>query len=128
MISTAYYGLLRNGEMTESDHVIKAKDVYIGTNKNKILLVLFSSKTHTKGMKPQTIKITEVSESEGKENCPFSILREYFAARPEYRTDVEQFFVFSDRSPIGPQQFREFLADLIKFNHLNPSRYQVHDL
>ena len=49
LFSTAYYGLLRIGEVTYSQHVLLAKDVHVGTNKNKMLLVLHTSKTHGKG-------------------------------------------------------------------------------
>ena len=44
----AYYGLLRVGEITDSQHVIKAKNVLVGKNKDKLLIVLYSSKTHSK--------------------------------------------------------------------------------
>ena len=49
----AYYGLMRIGELTQSEHTVKAKDVHIGSNKNKILLVLYSSKMHGKESPPQ---------------------------------------------------------------------------
>ena len=57
MFSTAYFGLFRIGEITQSPHVLKAIDVHTGVNK-KMMFVLHSSKTHNKGMKPQIIKIT----------------------------------------------------------------------
>ena len=57
MIMTAYFGLFCIGEITDSDHVIKAKDVHVGVNKDKLLFVLRSSKTHGKGIKPQQIRI-----------------------------------------------------------------------
>ena len=62
MMLLGYYGLLRIGEMTASSHVIKAKNVHISVNKNKLLLVLYSSKTHGKADRPQKIKI-EANES-----------------------------------------------------------------
>ena len=52
-----YYGLLRVGELTSSLHTIKAWDIHMGKNKNKILLILYSSKTHGKESRPQKIKI-----------------------------------------------------------------------
>ena len=58
IFALCYYGLMRVGEVTKSQHVLKAKDVHIAQNKDKILLVLYSSKTHTKGSRPQKIKIT----------------------------------------------------------------------
>ena len=46
LFSTAYFGLFRVGELTASEHVVKAVNVRIGQNKNKILFILDSSKTH----------------------------------------------------------------------------------
>ena len=40
MISTAYFGLFRVGEITRSKHSVKACDVHIGSNKRKLLFVL----------------------------------------------------------------------------------------
>ena len=52
-----YYGLLRIGEMTKGNHPVKAKDVHAAKNKRKILVVLFTSKTHGLNTKPQQIHI-----------------------------------------------------------------------
>ena len=49
MLSSAYFGLLRIGEITCSPHAILAQNVHMGINKNKVLFVLNTSKTHTKG-------------------------------------------------------------------------------
>ena len=37
-----YYGLMRVGEVTMSPHVLKAKNVHMATNKDKLLLVLYT--------------------------------------------------------------------------------------
>ena len=58
LFALSYYGMMRVSEVTLSDHVVKAKDVHSALNKDKLLLMLYSSKTHTKGMRPQKIKIT----------------------------------------------------------------------
>ena len=47
LFSTAYFGLFRIGEITQSPHVIKACDVHLAKNKKKVMFVLRSSKTHT---------------------------------------------------------------------------------
>ena len=80
ILCAAYYGLLRIG-------VIKAKDVHISTNKNKVLFVLHSSKTHAKFARPQTMKITQSTQSTRSDarysprlNCPFQILKDYLQA------------------------------------------------
>ena len=67
---TTYFGLFRIGEVTESLHVVLAQNVHVGTNKNKLLFVLHISKTHNKGSKPQTIKISNETSS-NKFCCPF---------------------------------------------------------
>ena len=59
LLSLAYYGLMRIGELTTSQHSLKAKDVHIASNKNKILVILHSSKTHGKESLPQKIKISD---------------------------------------------------------------------
>ena len=43
---TGYFGLLRIGELTSGPHVVKACDVHLGRNKNKMMFVLHTSKTH----------------------------------------------------------------------------------
>ena len=48
MFALGYYGLMRIGELTKSSDVLRAKNIHITTNKEKILLVLYSLKTHSK--------------------------------------------------------------------------------
>ena len=67
--------------MTKSEHVVKAKDVQIAKNKCKLMFVLHSSKTHTRGDKLQIIKISTM----GIYKCtdlptniyPFRVLKQY---------------------------------------------------
>ena len=58
--SLSYYGLFRVGELALGPHQVKAKDIHIADNKDKILVVLHSSKTHGKYSYPQKVKITGV--------------------------------------------------------------------
>ena len=48
IFSLGYYGLMRVGELTvnEGGHTVKAKDVHLATNKEKLLVILYTSKTH----------------------------------------------------------------------------------
>ena len=103
---TAYYGLFHIGELTYSQHVVKAQDVHIGQNKNKLMFILHSSKTHNKGDKPQIIKITSqvvknitvmaANKNNWKHNywCPFKALKDYLTIRSTYSDANEQFFSF----------------------------------
>ena len=60
MFASPYYGLLRVGEVATGDHPILARDVHIGTNKDKILFVLCTSKTHWLDDIPQSMKISSI--------------------------------------------------------------------
>ena len=94
--------MFRIGELTQSQHVVKTKDVHIGLNKDKLMFVLHSSKTHGKGNKPQIIKIDSVgklakgNQSPSNTLCPFTLLKNYVSIRGKYQNNEEQFFVFRD--------------------------------
>ena len=80
IFSIAYYGMMRIGEIAKmkSPHFVKAKDVHIAQNKNKILLRLHTSKTHGRISKPQEIKITQVQTAQTKRFfCPFKLMRNF---------------------------------------------------
>ena len=53
MFSLAYYGLMRVSELADGPHAVKARNIELGTNKNKIKIELESSKTHGKESPPQ---------------------------------------------------------------------------
>ena len=58
LFAISYYGMMRIGEVMKSQHVLKASNVHMVTNKDKLLLLLYSSKTYDQGTRPQKIKIT----------------------------------------------------------------------
>ena len=128
-----YYGLMRVGELTESPHTAKAKDVLVGTNKDNIMIILFSSKTHGKGDRSQKIKTTSnVEEKSGhyrKRNfCPFELLRNYFAIRREIEEDNENFFIFNDGTAVMPHQARAVLNEALDNIGLESDLYDMHSL
>ena len=107
MFTLAYYGMLRIGEIALGTHTIKAKDIHIGSNKNKILRLLYSSK----------IKINESTVINFKRKCifcPFMLLREYFRVWQPYLHDYELLFVFRDNSPVKPNSSQISSTQLIK--------------
>ena len=80
MVATGYYGLLRIGELTAGTHSILACNVLTAKNKNKIQLVLKTSKTHAEANYPQKVTIvknvTEESKctsSKSNKYCPYEI-------------------------------------------------------
>ena len=129
-----YYGLMRVGEVANSNHTVKAKDIHVGCNKNKILIVLYSSKTHDKESAPQKIKITEdfslCKESltgVSKRNfCPFKLIRLYITKRGNYLHDRENFFIFSDGSPVQPAMVQKVLRRLLNNLNIDQSLYDCH--
>ena len=124
-ILVAYYGLLRIGEYTVSEHAFKAKDIHEGRNKDKYLIILYSSKTHGKDSKPQKIRIDKTTD---QTFCPFEETASYINIRPPYRTDEEQFYVSQDYSPMTAAEFRKILKKAISNLNLNPELYDTHSL
>ena len=122
---TLYFGLFRIGELTaeSGNHAVLAKDVCIGRNKNKLMFVLHTSKTHTKGHKPQIIKISETrcfqstaatsQQTMCYRYCPFKMIKNYIDIRKHRVHDNEQFFVFTDRSLVSANQLRTTLKSAI---------------
>ena len=97
MFCFAYYGLLRIGEITTGNHPIRARNVHMGENKNKIMMVLFTSKTHGLGSYPQKITISnDDSQLMNAKSVydPFEITREYSSLRGDYDTENDSYFVF----------------------------------
>ena len=94
---TAYFGLLRVGEITLSQHSIKACDVHSAHNKEKILLVLYTSKTHGRESHPQTVKIVAGANYKAGRSmhfCPFRLLSVYLKERGDYNSPHRQSLYF----------------------------------
>ena len=113
MVITAYFGIFRVGEVANGQHPVKAKDVHIAKNKNKIMYILYTSKTHGYDSKPQKVTIaqTNMNDKELKRNakcffCPYMLSREYLALRGNYKQLDEPFFIYKDKSPVPPDQLR----------------------
>ena len=131
LFSTAYFGLLRVGEVTKSKHVILAKDVHLGINKQKMMFILHSSITHMKCDKPQIIKITSVPLSKKqqlilKQHCPYHILHEYLLFHDSFRKQDEQFFIFRDRSGVSTANFRDTLHRCLTSANFDSENYSIH--
>ena len=131
IFAISYYGLMRIGEVTSSPHVLKANNVHIGINKDKIMLVLYSSKTHDKAQRPQKIKITSNgNEKSGhykdKYFCPFKLMRDYIQLRGGWTEESEQFFIFKDGSLVSASQLRSVFNLLISNLGLECKFYGMH--
>ena len=126
----AYYGMMRVGELTYSPHVLKASNIHVGNNKEKILIVLYSSKTHGKESRPQRIKISAAPTSNVIRNkrffCPFKAVLNFMSLRGNYEEDDEQFFIFADKSKVKPHHVRSVLRNLLDRMNLDGQLYDVH--
>ena len=58
--------------------------------------------------------------------CPFAIIKQYINLRPTALTLDENFFVFSDRSPVNPGNVRSVLKLMIQHIGLDANLYNFH--
>ena len=109
----AYYGLLRVGELVSGNHHIKVV-IHQGRIKDKLQIVLRSSKTHTIADQPQIIKIESVKRKKRKKtanltdnprHCLYKIVDAYIKSRDKYLSKNEPFFIFTGGIPVKPVTF-----------------------
>ena len=124
----SYYGMLRVGEATLGDHTLKACNIHVGGNKDKLLMVLYTSKTHGKESGPQKIKIaaSPTKRKDVRFFCPFKAVITFMGIRGTYQNDKEPFFIFKDGSAVKPFQLRNVLRSLLDTVNLNSQLYDVH--
>ena len=127
--SLAYYGLFRIGELTQSPHVIKARNVHLAQEKNQFQFILYSSKTHSTSDRPQKIVIKELTTSTNhriKHYCPFQITQFYVSIRPPACNASEQFLVYSDGTPLTAADVRKTLRSIMTSLGLDGNNYDTH--
>ena len=123
-----YYGLMRISELA-ANHAVKACDIHSANNKDKILLVLHSSKTHGLGNKLQNIKIESDQAGVSKKIynfSPFTITEEFLQLRGNYINDNDNLMTFRDNTPVRPKHVRSVLRKCFKRMNLNPKLYDTH--
>ena len=133
ILSMGYYGMFRISELVRGcEHFMRAHNVNVAHNREKILVILYTSKTNGKESRSQKIKITSNSQSlDMSKNsickgnrffCPFTLVREYMRHRGGYVSEEEPFFIFSDGSPVWDHHLRKisgsesFTRWLVQFN------------
>ena len=140
MFALGYYGLLRVGQLMASQHVVKACNVHLVSNKDKLLIILYSSKMHDCSTQPQKIKIvsnrnnldfTKKVKLAHRNFCPFKLIHRYIQNKKQIRkviTSDEQFFIYKDGMPVLADQVQKILRNLINRLTLNGALYDVHSL
>ena len=131
----AYYGLMRLCEIASEsgehivDHAVKARNVHVGVNKEKVLVLLYTSKTHGKDSSPQQIKISASPKYNKLTHfCPLKILREYMRLCGNFVNDNKNFFIFRHKLRISPENIRRTLSTAIKRIGLDASLYGFHSM
>ena len=123
----AYYGLLRIGEICKGPHAMKAKDIHINERRDRLMIVLYSSKTHGRNSRPQTIIIKKSPNcAELVKYCPVESLKLFLTERGSYKSDSEILCVFRDKQPITAKLVRKMLRSTLKKLGLDPSFYDTH--
>ena len=132
----SYYGMLRISEITTDtsphalDHAIKAVNVHVGQNKPKMLLVLYSSKTHNKEFRPQKVKISAMDQIQylrkKRHFCPFNLLHQYIMLRGEINDENENLFVFRHKVVIPPATIRRTLKTAIRQIGVDETVFNFH--
>ena len=129
----SYYGMMGIGEVTSSEHVLRAQNVHVAQNKDKMLFVLYTSKTHGLWARPQKIKITsERYEKPGshilahRNFCPFQVLRHFLKICGDYLNDSEPFFIFRDRTPVTLHNASHVLKKVLVRMGIDSKFYSMH--
>lgn len=121
----AYHGMMRISELTQGEHILKAKDVIYATNKWKITVYLRSSKTHTTADQPQVITVKALPT--WKYNCPVKIITEYANIRgrnSEYPS--QPFLIHRNGEGLTQLQFRTNLKYILHTLGLPSELYGSH--
>ena len=96
------------------------------------MFILYLSKTHNKGNRPQKIKITTnesvkwIDKQNNKKFCPFKLTRDYLRVRGNYKEDSENFFVFRDSLPVKLDNMRSMLRRCLTVINLDHKQYNCH--
>lgn len=127
MMAASYFGLLRVGEITDSQHQIKARNVRYSKNKNKLVITLQSSKTHTSNEMPQIIEIRAIPQLQ--ENCPLKCICEYLALRGTNCDDEEEpLFVHEGKQQVSATMYRTCLRKLLSKIGVSCQLYDCHSM
>ena len=139
-----YYGLLRIGEVTESIHSIKAINVHETTNgsTHRLLIVLYTSKTHGLDKPPQKIKILgnktveitnsplvskhSINKAELGKFCPVEWTKRYIQLRGPVKHIDENLFILSDKSNVRAPMVRQLLREILNDFNLDSALYDTH--
>ena len=128
MLATAYYGMFRVGEIVSSPHIIQARDVHIRENKEKLLFILRSSKTHYGTLQSVNISATKLNKKAKQDFCPYQLLKQYLEVRLRYQDSTEPFFIYGDRTPISPVAINKVLKMALGECGIDAKNFSMHGM
>ena len=130
IFSVAYYGLMRIGELVQGSHTVCAKNIHLARNKNKMMIMLYHSKTHGKANKPQEIKVEAMNQNQNffkhRFFCPFKLMGDFLALRGGFVAGFKPLFIYTDRTVVTQPKIRLVLKSLLSKLDLNPDYYGFH--
>ena len=128
--------------MADSQHSMLAVNIHESKTYNRLLIVLYSSKTHGAESPPQKIKILgnrtieitnctqtqkfSVKKQELGKFCPVEWTRRYIELRGAAISDTEKFFILSDRSALNATFLRNLLREILSGFNLESTLYDTH--
>ena len=134
IMSIGYHGLLCIRELVVTNstqcHAIRACNVHVAGNKERIHLVLYTSKTHGLESQPQKIRITSNSDISSsfpcRHFCPFKLIRNFMAVQGGFVEVDEPFFIFKTGTPVADTNVRAILKQSLVAFGLDPQMYGCH--
>ena len=126
-------------EVTMGEHPIRTCNVKIANNKQKLMFILRTSKTHGRYNRPQKVKITAVpninkhrmtrhEHDHVKIFCPYQCMKEYISLRPKQASVQEPLFIFRDRNPVKLTHMHTVLRKMLQNSGYNGKLYNMHSL
>ena len=116
------------GEIAYGQHVIQARDVHIGDNKEKRLFILRSSKTHCGSIQSVKISATQVKKGQGGTFCPYHLLKQYLKVHVKYQDLMEPFFVYRNRAPVLPSTLNKVLKTTLMKCGIESKNFSMHGM
>ena len=117
MCSTAFYALLRCGEMCASPHNLNISQLFISPSAQYATITFYHSK-QSSSRQPFVIKILPKPVF-----CPIDILQQYLAVRG---TRYGPLFCSPNMDPISRSRFSSALTKCLQLLQLSPDRYKIH--
>ncbi len=114
VITLAYAGMFRIGELVESEHTIQAQSVLIGSDGETVHLLQHTSKTDQFRQKQRVVEV----QADKTEFCPVQLLKLYSGERARatlyWKQKPVHFFVHKNASKVKKDEVLKVLRKCVK--------------